>query len=409
MFLGLLNRSIFWELVRVFLLALVGLTGLFMVAGLIQAAAQMGLSASQVVAVIPLLIPSSLPFTIPATTLFASCVVYGRLANDNEVVAIKAAGVDLLTVLRPAILLGLITAGVTGWLAAGPIPRTQQMLQRELLKDPEEVLYNLLRRDRNLRNPSFPYAVYVKDVQGRRLVDVVVKKKQGVQIDEFGPRLVYDYVARFREARLVVDLDRGKMAIDGDRFVAAGTVSQIDSAGGQTIEVDLPEMFSPNTVKARTIALEWDDLAPRRAELVAKVDELRQKRRAAREAADREPNPTARVALQAQDPHFGTQIKEAERNVRNVDYEYHIRPALAVGCLCFAVIGCPVGIWANRNDYLSTFVICFLPTVFIYYPLLLAGGGLGKDGKVPMAVGVWAADVVVGLAAIVLTFRLIRR
>lgn len=409
MFLGLLNRSIFWELVRVFALALVGLTGLFMVAGLIQAAAQMGLSASQVVAVIPLLIPSSLPFTIPATTLFASCVVYGRLANDNEVVAIKAAGVDLLTVLRPAILLGLITAGVTAWLAAGPIPRTQQMVQRELLKDPEEVLYNLLRRDRNLRNPGFPYAVYVKDVQGRRLVDVVVKKKQGVQIDEFGPRLVYDYVARFREARLVVDLDRGKMAIDGDRFVAAGTVSQIDSAGGQTIEVDLPEMFSPNTIKAKTIALEWDDLAPRRAELVAKVDELRQKRQAAREAADREPNPTARVALQAQDPHFETQIKEAQRNVRTLDYEYHIRPALAVGCLCFAVIGCPVGIWANRSDYLSTFVICFLPTVFVYYPLLLAGGGLGKDGKVPMAVGVWAADAVVGLAAVVLTFRLIRR
>lgn len=406
MVLGLLNRSIFWELVRVFALALVGLTGLFLVGGLIQTASQMGLSAGQLIVIIPYLIPYSLPFTIPATTLFASCVVYGRLSNDNEAVAIKAAGIDLLTILRPAILLGLINTGVTAWLSYAVIPRTQQWIQMELLKDPEEVLYNQIRRDRNLRSADVPYAVYVRDVQGHRLLDVVVKKWAG---DGITARTGYDYVARFREARLVVDLDRGKMAIDGDRFVAAGTVSQVDSAGGQRIEVDLPPMFSPNTVKAKPVALEWDELATRRAEQLAWADDLRRRQQAAQEAGDREPNPVERTRILAQVPVFDFQIKDTGRQVRNVEYEMHIRPALAVGCLCFALIGCPVGIWANRSDYLSTFVICFLPTVFVYYPLLLSGGGLAKDGKVPMAVGVWAADAVVGLAAVLLTFRLIKR
>ncbi len=46
--LGMLNRMIFWELVRVFLLSLVGLTGLFLVGGLVQQASQMGLSPAQV-------------------------------------------------------------------------------------------------------------------------------------------------------------------------------------------------------------------------------------------------------------------------------------------------------------------------------------------------------------------------
>ena len=59
-------------------------------AGLIQQAAQMGLSLTQVIEAIPLFVPNTLPYTIPATTLFASCVVYGRLSHDNEVVAIKA-------------------------------------------------------------------------------------------------------------------------------------------------------------------------------------------------------------------------------------------------------------------------------------------------------------------------------
>ena len=39
----------------------------------------------------------------------------------------------------------------------------------------------------------------------------------------------------------------------------------------------------------------------------------------------------------------------------------------------------------------------------------LAGTALAKDGKIPMSVGIWAANGVMALAAFVLTFKLIRR
>ena len=57
---SLLNRMIFRELVRVFALALVTLTGMFLMAGLIQEASQRGLTPTQVIAAIPLLVPSTL-------------------------------------------------------------------------------------------------------------------------------------------------------------------------------------------------------------------------------------------------------------------------------------------------------------------------------------------------------------
>ena len=56
-------------------------------------------------------------------------------------------------------------------------------------------------------------------------------------------------------------------------------------------------------------------------------------------------------------------------------------PALAVGCLCLRVRGLSRGVWASRSDYLSIFVICFLPTLLTYYPLLLAGLNVARDGK----------------------------
>src|SRR4051795_9917193 len=179
-----LNRMIFIELVKVFLLSLGSLTGLFLLAGMIQTAIQLGLSPAQIVASIPLFVPSTLPYTIPATTLFASCVVYGRLAHDNEVVAIRAAGAHLFTILKPALLLGLLTTAATAGLYHSVIPTTQQLLQQQVLAEPEEYVYNLLRRDRCFRHPNFPYVLFVRDVQGKRLIDVVIKRKAVVTDEE---------------------------------------------------------------------------------------------------------------------------------------------------------------------------------------------------------------------------------
>ncbi len=409
--LGMLNRMIFWELVKVFLLSLIGLTGLFLIAGLIQSASQLGLSPAQVIRAIPLLIPYSLPFTIPATTLFASCVVYGRVSNDNEAVAMKAAGVDLLTILRPAVLLGVLTTAVTAGLYHSVIPRTQQMLAAQLLEDPEEILYNRLKRERRLVAPKAQFALFVRDVQGRRLIDVVVKRKSAVKSDPLaGPVVEYDYVARAREAKLIVNLDSRDLVVDADRWVVSGKGGYVESYSPRPESIPLPEEFSEAKIKAKSVALEWEDLGPRLAELREerrKIQEKRDENR--RRAQDPRTDPATRQGLEHQDPLYESQVKEAERQIRNVEYEFHIRPALAVGCLCFALIGCPVGIYANRADYLSSFVTCFLPTVFVYYPLLLCGGNLARDGKLPMAVGVWAADGIAGAAAVLLTWRLIKR
>jgi lipopolysaccharide export system permease protein len=407
--LGLLNRMIFWELLKVFLLTVTGLTGLFLIGLVVQQASQMGLSPAQTLQAIPLLVPITLPYTIPATTLFASCVVYGRLANDNETVAMKAAGLDLLTLLRPAVLLGLVTASATMYLSYSVIPVCQQRLQQQVLEDPEEILYNMLRRERTLKHPQSPYVIAVRDVQGRRLIDVIVKRKVFTGTSNFPGGIEYDSVARAREARLVVDLDKGTVTVDSDQWVVADEKSYLETGGGKPPEMPLPEYFTGKTIKNRPAALEWPELGDRLAAHAAEREDLVRKREQFRNEAATNVDPARVPGLLAQDKHLTNQINESARMTRQIHYEQHIRPALAIGCLCFAVIGCPVGIWANRADYLSTFVTCFLPTVLTYYPLLLAGGGLAREGKVPVPLGVWAADVVVGLFALLLTFLLIRR
>src|SRR5262245_49650061 len=108
-----LQRIIFQELLRIYAITLIALTGLFLMGGIVAEASQRGLAPAQVLAIIPLMIPGTLPYTIPATTLFATCNVYGRLAKDNEITALRAAGVNLFTLLKPSLLMGLLASGVT--------------------------------------------------------------------------------------------------------------------------------------------------------------------------------------------------------------------------------------------------------------------------------------------------------
>lgn len=410
MFLGTtLNRTIFSELVRVFLLALGGLTGLFLIAGVVQQASQLGLGPAQVVAIIPLFVPSTLPYTIPATTLFAACVVYGRLAHDNEVVALKAAGVHLSTILRPALLLGLIATAVTGGLYYAVIPQTQVRLQEEALRDPEEVLYNTLRRDRCLRHPTFPYVLFVRDVQGRRLIDVVLKRRVKIADDRgVETYMGYDLVVRAREAQLRVDLAESVLYIDPDRFVYNNPSIQGTNSSTAPYALQLPDFLNPADARTRPGALTWEELTPRVEELTRQLDE----KTAALAEAERAPAPATEAATRLAFQHragLQAQLGGLARQVRNVEAEFYMRPALAFGCLVFALIGCPVGLWANRADYLSTFVICFLPTVCIYYPLLLAGSNMGKDGRVPLGLGCWLANIAIGLVGAGLSWRLLRR
>ncbi len=99
---------------------------------------------------------------------------------------------------------------------------------------------------------------------------------------------------------------------------------------------------------------------------------------------------------------------DAKNRAAGCRAEYQFRPALALGGLVFVLVGVPVGVWYSRSDYLSAFVACFLPIVFAYYPLMLCGANLAREGKLPPEITVWVGDAVLLVVGGVLTRRLLR-
>ena len=402
MFLNLLHRMILWELIKIFVLSLVGLTGIYLMAGVVVEASQQGLGPGKVLAIIPLLIPSSLPYTIPATTLFATCLVYGRLAADNEILAVKSAGVNVLKMVWPSILLGLMVSSITMGLSYAFIPLTHHWLREQLVADVEEFLYTMLKKDHCISHPALEYSLVVREVKGRKLEHAIIKR---FKASEKKKTLDIEMAIDAQEAELEVDLVHRCLKIRLYFCNALGRGGGNSATFNYKEEVlDLPTQLLNNKDPSPR-NLTWQELSDKKAmwlEKIKKIDQEEEKI-AAGDRMGHEPDqvPKHRENLEIRRSNFRRQIQQ-------LDTEFQMRPALSLGCLCFVLIGCPVGIWFSRSDYLSAFITCFLPIVFIYYPLLLCGTNYAKDNLFHPAWTVWGADALMGLAGLILLWKLQR-
>jgi len=256
-FFGILHRMILWELVKVFSLSLLGITGILLMGTIVAEAAQQGYSLMQIVQVIPLLIPSTLPYTIPATTLFAVCVVYGRLSHDNEILAIRAAGVNVLHVVRPALILGLAMSATTMGFYYRLIPYTHHLLRTMFLKDVEEVMYTFLRLNRQINYPQLGYAIFAERVEGRKLVNAIFKKRDAKGQPEV--------IIRAHEAEMSVNMNSRLVRV----YMRDCEVYDMNPNGvrgsfpERTEEVALPATFgSDHDVKPRDLS--WQQILKQR-------------------------------------------------------------------------------------------------------------------------------------------------
>jgi lipopolysaccharide export system permease protein len=392
---SILSRSILFELVRVFLLCLLGITGILVMAGIVPEASQQGLTLLQALGAVPLLIPNMLPFSIPATTLFATCVVYGRLSHDNEILALKSAGVNILKIVWPALFLGLAMSAVTMGLFYELIPSTYYMMRARALNDMEEFLYARLKKDHCIKGDKLNYSMWVSHVQGQWLQGPLFERQDG--------KGRYDLTVYAREARLKVDMEKRQIRV----IMRFGTVLKADGTRASFVQdywdVDLPKDYGAD-LKLRPRAMTCPEIVQRRREIKTEEEHLATEiaTQIAKSTLSSPPDFAKHLA------NLENQHKQRQSEITSLNAELLMRPALSLGCFCFVLVGCPVGIWFGKSDYLSAFITSFLPNVFMYYPLYLCGMNLAKQGKIPLLAGIWAANALITLIGLGLFKRLMR-
>ena len=125
-----LQKYIFREMGKTFLLTAVGLTAVVSTCG---GAARMlplqSLSASQTLFLMVLAVPVSTAFTLPIAALFSATITYGRLAADNEFTAVRSGGINIHVLFLPCLLLSLVSGIVTFVLFNFAIPGMMRQMR----------------------------------------------------------------------------------------------------------------------------------------------------------------------------------------------------------------------------------------------------------------------------------------
>lgn len=379
----ILERYVLMELLRVFLLLLVGLTVLLVVVGVVEQARKHGLGMEQILDILPYIVPSLLPFTIPATLLLAVCVVYGRMSGDQEVTATKAAGISVWTLLLPSLILGGLLSLCTFWLTDQFIPWSVQNIERIVMLAMEDIFLDQLRTKNQVNDSAHGITITVKKVEGKTLILPTFRYTSAG-----GDKVTI----QAQEATVKFDMVKKEVQLQLYR-------ANIETGNASTIWVEreersfpLPtavEAPRPRNIPIRLLDEEMVSVSKQRDDLVH------------REITTAAFSLTQGDFEKLADPNF--QNYEPRRQHHSERYnrlrtEKHSRVALACGCFFFVWLGSPFSIMQGRRQFLTNFILCFIPVLLVYYPVVLLMMDLGKNAVVNPMWGLWIGNGLLFLA-----------
>lgn len=376
MFPTILQRVIFRELVVVFLTALVVCVGILIVADMFDERWQSCVDAAAMMCVMQWMVLAMLPEAVPTALLFTACQVYGRMRRDMEWQAVQAGGIHYSHVVWPAFLLAGLLSGTILAVSYTALPEAEFKARKAVIKQGEALLYA------KIRSAGFvtvgPYTIYARKVNGRELVDPIVKRAAA--------NGTHDLVMQAQTGQLTIDADCGVLRMEGAAVKDGEVVGRIEEFNW---DIPLPAYFgtyNPHTAREMTLSA-----------VLARRNELNETEK----NLDKDPTLTPEQ--------LADKRRALRKEIRWLDVEVQKRPALAVGCLCFALVGCGAGIYAGFGDLLSAFVACFLPICAGHYILMICGMQWAVRYDWPPEVTVWLANAVVGTTGMALFWHATRR
>lgn len=394
----LIERTIIFDLVKITAMALCGASALLMLLGAMIEAARHGMDPLRVLMVMPYLIVPTLPYTIPTCLLFGCTVVYGGMSAANEITAIKASGIHVFRVLWPAVMLSIALAAFGVFLVDTLIPACNRKFAEALLSDIEGTMYAYLKEKGELREPGFPYELFVQSVHDERLINPIIKHR--------GPRGNYDLIVQASSATLkVVPGEGNQLELQArlvDAVVAAGSDNTVRFPD-RTEKMPLPPIFKTNEEKTESLSFE---------KLALRGEELKNK---ARQVEVDIASLGVAAALAGDVGYFVGELNwsqqnrsRLERKSREAGAEIHLRIAQSLATIPFALLGCPLSILFQRREFLRTFFVCFLPIITVYYPAMILSFNLYKEGQGGTVGTLWGPSVAMTLIAIPFLRRVIR-
>ena len=433
-----LNKYLFKQSLVPFLLSVAVITTVLLLQFLIRAVDRFlgkGLDVITIFEYLFLNMAWIIALSVPMSLLISSVMTFGRMSQQNEITALKSAGVNLLNIIKPSLWFGLFVAILLCIFNNFVLP---------------EMNYNarLLARDIYQKKPELTiepgyfvdmipqYTIIVKELDGKDFKDVRIFSKN----DSSEQTTIY--------------ANSGKLNSNGN-------IITIDLKSGEIHEIDLTDYDYYRKIKFDThqIVISLDDLLLNRTSEANRTDrEMKvpqmireiQKNKVFIEAinnriSDIKSNldikvnsndlnsivseieklkliKSKEISKNFQESVEGMQINEEIISLNNTSrqlqnefvlidnykktnnkfrVEIHKKFTLAIACILFTLVGAPLGILVKRGGI--TIASALSITFFlIYYILLIWGEQLADRNLLNPGIGSWLPNIILFISGIII-------
>jgi len=356
----ILQRYIFRELVFTFAVAFAILVTVCAV-GLIfnMFRTYEGVTLSFIYEALPMAFSFMAPWALLVAATLTATMVYGRLAAENEIDAMRTSGIHIGRIFAPALLFAVFIF-VFAFLVHHELGPRAKYKKRDIVGD--TVIGALKRPPPGLNNLKISSSVRLSYTDSG---DGVLKE----------PTIVFFDADGFPKRMLRGS--QGRIDILSDRLVRV-TIENCTLVEYEMIDGKPEEKFGL-TSKSQVLTLELDDPYARQ----------------------KSPEDMAGLELV-------TEWARQPRASRAAFYtEIHLRFAKSLGPVCLILLGVPIGILVRKGTKMSGLGVA-LPPLLIYFVLFFLGQGLAQRGLVAPEVGAYGANAVVLVAAAFLNWKVFR-
>jgi lipopolysaccharide export system permease protein len=359
----ILRNYILRECILPFFLSLGVLTGVFLLGNLIRLANMVinkGVSLGLVGKVFLYYVPFFLTYTLPIASLVAVILTFSRFSADNEILALRASGIHLRTLLAPTLTLALILSLFALILNTRLVPYAYQK-QRELLKEV------------GTRNPT-------------------ALLEAGTFITDFKDQILFIYRIegnKLYNIRIYQPQPDGKMT----RTITAkeGEFTQIPGESKIKIKLvngtsDEPDLENPSNfykLRFNTFFRTLDMMADGKKKIEKKPKGMTLK-----------------------------EVKEAihEFTILGIDttplvIEFHRKLSWSFSVLIFMMLGLPIAVVTHRREKTANIALALLCAA-AYYLLTLSCEALCVQKITPIAITMWVPNMLGAFVALFLNYRL---
>jgi lipopolysaccharide export LptBFGC system permease protein LptF len=324
---------------------------------------------------IGLLIPFVWVFALPMGMLTATLLIFGRFSADQELTAVKASGVSLLSLISPVLLLSLALCGVSALVNLEIAPRSRVAYKN--LIDGLRIQFS---------NAQLPEGRVIKDFPD--YIFYVGKNRKGNLEDVIVHNIPENYTVHAARGRVDVDVPNQQILL---RLYGSKGLFLADDRPGNVGDIlfAIKPLGEKNAQQVNISDMTFLQLR----------DELRDLERRVNSSGSLK-NLSAEQ-LKARKAEWKARTKDLSSVVQ---VQLHQQVSFSFACFGFTLVGIPLGIRMHRRETNVGIAVALL-LVAVYYSFIVLGKALDTRPEFAPHLIVWLPNFIFQGAGAVLLWR----